>query len=93
MKKFILTLTIAAFLVAFINTANAQWTGTGPVTTTDDVGIGVTSPLEKSHVAGDVKINGTGYTIGGSNIENAFLKIGNNLGMDNNEIYFSACRR
>jgi len=37
---------------------------------------------------GNTKIQGGG-TIGGSNINNAWLLIGNNLGMDNNELYFS----
>lgn len=56
-------------------------------TSGSNVGIGV-SPSEKLDVAGDVWIRGSGTTIGGSNIAAGALRIGNSLGIDNNEFYF-----
>ncbi|GAB5560516.1 MAG: hypothetical protein SynsKO_21630 [Synoicihabitans sp.] len=54
-----------------------------------NIGIGTTSPSAKLHVHGGARITGFGHgTIGGSNLSNGWLKIGNNLAMDNNEIYF-----
>jgi len=56
-------------------------------TSGSNVGIGK-SPSEKLDVNGDTWVRGTGSTIGGSTIANASLRVGDNLGMDNNEIYF-----
>lgn len=56
-----------------------------------NVGIGTTTPSEKLEVAGDVLISGTGGTIGSSgSIANAFLKVGDELGIDPNQILFTA---
>ncbi|MDD3263022.1 MAG: tail fiber domain-containing protein [Candidatus Absconditabacteria bacterium] len=54
-----------------------------------NIGIGTTTPGEKMHIAGDVKIDGAGGTIGGATIANGSLLIGNTLGIDDNELYFS----
>lgn len=63
------------------------------ILSTGNVGIGTTNPSERLHVAGDVKINGGGGTIGGTNINNGWLVIGDNassgVGIDNNELYFT----
>ncbi|WP_105618478.1 hypothetical protein [Vallitalea okinawensis] len=40
-------------------------------------------------ISGQVKIDNVGTTIGRSNINNAWLKIGDSLGIDNNEIFFN----
>lgn len=53
------------------------------------IGIGTTTYTEKLNIGGDVKINGSGGTIGLSNVANGYLLIGNDLGMDNNEIMFN----
>jgi hypothetical protein len=47
MKKYLF---IPLFCVGFIFGANAQWTGTNPVYTNSNVGIGVTSPIRKLHI-------------------------------------------
>jgi len=59
MKTFLLT--IIAFLT-FTITCEAQWTpGTGIITTTNNVGIGTTTPGAKLHVlGGEIRLTGTG---------------------------------
>ena len=56
-----------------------------------NVGIGVSSPLEKLDINGDLRVRGSGGTIGGTNIANGYLLIGaagSGVGIDNNEMYF-----
>lgn len=53
-----------------------------------NVGIGIV-PTEKLDINGDVKIRGTGSTIGHTTVANGSLIIGNTLGLDPNEIFFS----
>lgn len=54
-----------------------------------NIGIGTTTYTEKVNIGGDLKINGSGATIGLSNVANGYLVIGNDLGIDNNEIMFN----
>ncbi len=77
-------------LFSYIGGIKAQWTGTNPVTTPASVGIGTTNPLEKLEVKGNVRISGTGTTIGLSDISKAWLKVGSSLGIDPNEIFFAS---
>lgn len=56
--------------------------------TQGNVAIGTTSFTERLTVGGDVKINGSGGTIGLSNPSNGFLVLGSTLGLDPNEIMF-----
>ncbi|WP_105618469.1 hypothetical protein [Vallitalea okinawensis] len=46
-------------------------------------------PLTGGTTNGQITIGSTGGTIGGNNIDNAWLKVGDTLGFDQNEIYFS----
>jgi hypothetical protein len=55
---------------------------------TGKVGIGTINPVEKTHIAGDLFISGSGGTIAGSNLENGWLRLGSTLAMDSNELYF-----
>ena len=57
---------------------------------TGNVGIGTDAPGEKLDVNGDVRVRGSGGTIGGANIANSSLLIGGTtggIGIDSNEIY------
>ena len=57
-----------------------------------NVGIGTTNPGEILDVNGDLRVRGSGGTIGGSNIANGYLLIGSGssgIGIDNNEMYFN----
>ncbi len=56
---------------------------------TGNVGIGTTTFTEKLNIGGDVKIEGSGSTIGISNVANGALVIDNTLGLDGNEIMFN----
>ncbi|MGA1867046.1 MAG: tail fiber domain-containing protein [bacterium] len=53
-----------------------------------NLGIGTTAPKEKLDIDGDVYIDGSGSTIGGTTLANGALKIGSTLAMDNNEFYY-----
>lgn len=77
-------------LFSYIGGIKAQWTGANPVTTPASVGIGTTNPLEKLEVKGNVRISGTGTTIGLSDISKAWLNVGSSLGIDPNEIFFAS---
>lgn len=57
---------------------------------TGNVGVGTTTFTEKFNVGGDLKIFGSGSTIGLSNVANGSLVIGSTLGIDDNEIMFNA---
>lgn len=54
-----------------------------------NIGIGTTTYTEKVNIGGDLKINGSGATIGLTDVSNGYLVIGNDLGIDNNEIMFN----
>ncbi|MCX7758995.1 MAG: hypothetical protein N2169_05240, partial [bacterium] len=56
--------------------------------TSTGIGINTTSPSEMLHVVGDVKIEGSGSTIGGANVDNGYIVLGTStkMGIDNNEI-------
>lgn len=56
---------------------------------TGNVGIGTTTFTEKVNIGGDLKIEGSGGTIGLSNVTNGALIIDNTLGLDGNEIMFN----
>lgn len=54
------------------------------------LGIGTDSPGEKLDVNGDIRVRGSGSTIGGANVSNAAILVGDTstgLGIDTNEIY------
>ena len=53
-----------------------------------NVGIGTSVPDEKIHIAGDVFISGSGGTIGGSDLESGWLRLGSTFAIDSNELYF-----
>ncbi len=60
------------------------------ISKTGNVGIGTDAPGEKLDVNGDVRVRGSGGTIGGANIANASLLVGSTttgIGIDTNEIY------
>lgn len=68
--SFLKPIMVAASLVAIASTANAQgtWSGT---TTTDNVGIGTTSPTEQLHINGNMLLEGSiegGSTVNGLRI-------------------------
>ena len=54
------------------------------------LGVGTDSPGEKLDVNGDIRVRGSGSTIGGANVSNAAIIVGDTstgLGIDTNEIY------
>jgi hypothetical protein len=54
------------------------------------LGVGTDSPGEKLDVNGDMRVRGSGSTIGGANVANAAILVGDTstgLGIDTNEIY------
>lgn len=55
-----------------------------------NVGIGTVSPSSKLDVGGVTWVRGAGANINHGNITNASLRVGNNLGMDQDEIYFNS---
>lgn len=55
---------------------------------TGNVGIGTTSFTEKVNIGGDLRVLGSGATIGLSNVANGAIIVDNTLGLDGNEIMF-----
>lgn len=55
---------------------------------TGNVGIGTTSFTEKVNIGGDLRVLGSGSTIGLTNVANGAIIVDNTLGIDGNEIMF-----
>lgn len=50
---------IAASLLAISYLGFGQWTGTNPIWTNSNVGIGISTPGEKAHIVGTLRVDGT----------------------------------
>lgn len=84
--------TIWIDLLTASSAGDADWTISGNNmynANAGNVGIGTTTYTEKVNIGGDLKVEGSGGTIGLSNVSNGAIVVDNTLGIDGNEIMFN----